>query len=167
MDDNVEDKTLVESVENSGVTTAAASESIVSQTTAATNSTISQRSLAINDSKQSIVQMHNVVNLKQDLAVELLIDLGCIDSLHERVAEKGEFIDGDVLTVIDFDILKDLEGATSRTRIMKLATVIKKLKEIINAGISQETMDRLSKSYEERQKKKTDSKSKEAGMFIN
>jgi serine/threonine protein kinase len=167
INDKVEDKRLVESVENSGVTTAAASASNVSQTTAASNNPISQQSLAINDSKTSIVQMHNVADLKQDLAVELLIDLGCIDSLHERVAEKGEFIDGDVLTVIDLDILKDLEGATSRTRIIKLATVIKKLKEIINADISQELLDRLSRSYEERQKKKTDSKSKEAGKFIN
>jgi hypothetical protein len=50
---------------------------------------------------------------------------------------------------------------------MKLATVINELKEIVNAGISQETLDRLSRSYEERQKKKTDFKSKEAGKFMN
>jgi serine/threonine protein kinase len=169
MDDKVEKRRLVERAANSVVTTAAtALESDGSQTTAAINSSVSQQSkMKSNDSKQSVVQMHNVADLKQDLAVELLIDLGCIDSLHEKIAEKGEYIDGDVLTFIDLDILKDLEGATSKTRIMKLAAVINKLKEIINVGISQDTLDRLSRSYEERQKKKTDSKSKEAGKFIN
>jgi serine/threonine protein kinase len=166
-DDKIEERRLVERAANSGVTTTDASASDVSQTTVAIISTVSQQSMKSDDSKTSTVQMHNIARLKQDLAVELLIDLGCIDSLHEKIAEKGEYIDGDVLTVLTVEVLKLLEDASSTTRIMKLATVINKLKEIINVGISQETMDRLSKSYEERQKKKTDCKSKEAGKFIN
>lgn len=84
----------------------------------------------------------------------MLIELGCIDSLHETVAEKEEYIDGDVLTVISVDVLKALEGSSSITRTMKLQTVVDKVKQAVREGISQETMDRLSRNYAERLEKK-------------
>lgn len=81
----------------------------------------------------------------------MLIDLGCIDSLHEKIAAKGEYIDGDVLTVITVDELKLLEGTPSPTRILKLEKVITKLERTVREGISQSKMERLERNYQQRQ----------------
>jgi serine/threonine protein kinase len=114
----------------------------------------SQNTNKSDDSKEPIFPMHNIAGLNQELAVELLIYLGCIDSLHEIIAEKSEYVDGDVLTVIDINTLKDLEGAPSQTRILKLQTILRKLQQMVLEGISQTMMNNLSNSYAKRQRQK-------------
>jgi serine/threonine protein kinase len=150
VDEALHERRSVEMPEyNSGVTSSAASASNMSQSFVS-NSFI-QQSTVISKSQQ--LSVTNITDLNGEQAVEVLIDFGCIASLHKKVAEKGEYMDGDVLTAIDIDFLKYLEDATSRGRIMKLEAVLKKVKQAVSDGISHDIMERISSKCMERKQK--------------
>jgi hypothetical protein len=97
----------------------------------------------------------HITTLNDELAIELLIDFGCVSSLHEKVTALGEVIDGECLKAIrSVKTLQILEGNHSEIRALKLEAVLEKVQQAVVAGISQETFNRIQSKWTDRKQQK-------------
>jgi uncharacterized protein YerC len=152
VDEKVE-KQRMESIQATGTSSLPVN---ASQLTVSANS--SHESSSNSSPLKQNVPVINVATLNGEQAVELLIDFGCIDSLHEKVAALKEVVDGECLKNLDdVEILKELEGTNSNIRVMRLKVIVEKVQQAVINGISQETMDRISRKCIERKEKKQSS----------
>jgi serine/threonine protein kinase len=96
----------------------------------------------------------NIAQLNAEQAVEFLIDCGCIESLHERVAALGESVDGESLKAIKkVQTLQLLEGNQSELRALKLEGILQRVQQAVTHGITQDTMDRIQNKLADRYQK--------------
>jgi serine/threonine protein kinase len=95
-----------------------------------------------------------IILLNGEEAVELLIDMGCSNKLHEITAASGQIVNGQWLkTIVSVEQLKALEGFDSVGCAVPLEMVVEKLIQAASDGISEQAMIKINARLSDRKKK--------------